>query len=175
MFTDAVNNVPVEWTLGFFLTHLLEEKARSSPSVVVFGEFFGNVALFIGLSAIAGILLCLVTRWRRPQLKTIYDLEKGRYFTTAARGRWFTIWAVLPINVFYPLSARLIGHLPFQVLVVCCVAWLSHSRKWSKGVYICESPMHVFEDFKRLISEKTTHFLPCRSLGSFLKNIAKHG
>ena len=87
MFAESVNSVQVEWTLGFFLTHLLEEQVRSSPSVVISGEVFGNTALFLGLLAIFGVLLWFVTRWRRPQLKTIYDLEKGRYFTTAARGR----------------------------------------------------------------------------------------
>lgn len=89
MFTDVVNSVPVEWTLGFFLTHsdLLEDKVRSSRSVVISGEFLGNVALFLGILALVGILLGFVTRWQRPQIKTIYDLEKGKYFTTAARGR----------------------------------------------------------------------------------------
>jgi len=90
MFTDAVNSVPVEWTVGFFLTQLLENNNSKSitPSIIIFGDIFGhNVALFVGLSVVFGLVWWLVARWRRPQLKTIYDLEKGRYFTTAARGR----------------------------------------------------------------------------------------
>lgn len=92
--TNRVNKVLVKWTAGFFITRFDEEKVRSAPPGVIFGEFFGNAALFVGLLAIAGLLLWFVIRWRRPQLKTIYDLEKGRYFTTASRGRWFRGWDV---------------------------------------------------------------------------------
>jgi len=89
VFTDAVNSVPVEWTVGFFLTQLLENNSKSTtPPIIHFGYIFGrNVALFAGVSVVFGLLWWFVARWRRPQLKTIYDLEKGRYFTTAARGR----------------------------------------------------------------------------------------
>lgn len=85
---NAVNSVPVEWTVGFFLTHVTEKKKMSKPNppIIMFEGFSGNVALFLGLLALISVLW-FVARWRRPQLKTIYDLEKGRYFTTAARGR----------------------------------------------------------------------------------------
>lgn len=88
MFMNAVNSVPVEWTVGFFLTHVTEKKKMSKPNppIIMFEGFSGNVALFLGLLALISVLW-FVARWRRPQLKTIYDLEKGRYFTTAARGR----------------------------------------------------------------------------------------
>ncbi|XP_024362754.1 probable apyrase 6 [Physcomitrium patens] len=87
MFTDAVNSVPVQFGLGFFTSKLLEENFVFSSPVVKNGELFGNLVLFLGLLAFCGVLLWFVARWRRPQLKTIYDLEKGRYITTAGRGR----------------------------------------------------------------------------------------
>ncbi|XP_024358027.1 probable apyrase 6 isoform X3 [Physcomitrium patens] len=86
LFTDSVNSVPVEWTLGFFISRLSEDKAAYSP-LILFEGFFGIVLLFLGLLATGSLIFWFVTRLRRPQHKTIYDLEKGRYFTTAARGR----------------------------------------------------------------------------------------
>ena len=69
----------------FFLIHLLEKKSKPSASMIIFGDIFGsNVALFLGVSAAFGVAMWFVASWRMPQVKTIYDLEKGRYFT---RGR----------------------------------------------------------------------------------------
>lgn len=87
-----VNNMPLDWALGAFI---LQSTAAIESIVPIESESeqWDWIAAIIGheppslLSLIAVSILLLfiawsVSKWRKPQLKTIYDLEKGRYIVT---------------------------------------------------------------------------------------------
>ncbi|RDX92835.1 putative apyrase 6 [Mucuna pruriens] len=84
---NQVGIIPLDWALGAFILQTTAD-----------GDILQNhnwIATIFSdepptLLSIIGIFIMLLTawsisRWRKPQLKTIYDLEKGRYITT----RWY--------------------------------------------------------------------------------------
>ncbi|KAF5744950.1 apyrase 6 [Tripterygium wilfordii] len=83
-FANNNGSIPFDWTVGAFILSMLEplelepanmdQQMVGNASVTYFSVF---AILLIGLLA-AFFLLQL----RKPQLKTIYDLEKGRYIVT---------------------------------------------------------------------------------------------
>jgi len=82
-FTNQVGTVPLDWALGAFILRTVED-LPPAETVRILGEdsltrFSLAAVILVGLAA------CSVSRWKKPHLKTIYDLEKGRYITTAAR------------------------------------------------------------------------------------------
>lgn len=81
----------MDWMLGAFIMQTMVEEVEvgrdgggsSSSSLVqiVGSESVTYFSLFAGL-LMAVLAAFFVLRWRRPQLKTIYDLEKGSYIVT---------------------------------------------------------------------------------------------
>lgn len=77
-------NRHVDWTLGYFiietnaepleLEHIDTGMIVGNESVTYFSFF-----AFIFLVMLAGFF---IMQWRKPQLKTVYDLEKGHYIVT---------------------------------------------------------------------------------------------
>ncbi|XP_002971296.2 probable apyrase 5 [Selaginella moellendorffii] len=79
-FTNKVGNVPLDWALGALMVKLadnIEERSEWS-----FGDDWVTILSFFGSFGLVFVLVWLVLRCRKPRLKTIYDLEKGRYITT---------------------------------------------------------------------------------------------
>ncbi|KAH7423816.1 hypothetical protein KP509_12G075400 [Ceratopteris richardii] len=82
-FTNQVGKVPLDWALGALIVKIRED-APPETSVGIFDEYkaflpFLIVAFIIGFGV-------LIFYWqRKPNLKIIYDLEKGKYITTAVR------------------------------------------------------------------------------------------
>ncbi|RCV44572.1 hypothetical protein SETIT_9G385000v2 [Setaria italica] len=79
-YSNQVGDIQVEWALGAFIT--LMQHLSLKPSHTAAASTHSNRPLF----AVVGMfLLCgafLVSRWRKPKTKIIYDLEKGRYIIT---------------------------------------------------------------------------------------------
>lgn len=76
-YSNQVGDIQVEWALGAFIT--LMQKTSLKPSHTAASSsrtLFAVVGMFI----LCGIFL--VSRWRKPRTKIIYDLEKGRYIIT---------------------------------------------------------------------------------------------
>ncbi|XP_044482890.1 probable apyrase 6 isoform X2 [Mangifera indica] len=83
-FINHTEKNPIDWTLGAFI---FESKLKSlEQEREKLDQFVGNESVTY-LSLFAFLLIVLLTaifvvQWRKPQLKTIYDLEKGHYIVT---------------------------------------------------------------------------------------------
>ncbi|KAG7563375.1 Nucleoside phosphatase GDA1/CD39 [Arabidopsis suecica] len=90
-YANQAGDIPLDWALGAFILQTATETSQHSSS----GNLHWFHALFshdskllhylIGIPILMTALVYLVTKWRKPQLKTIYDLEKGRYIVTRIR------------------------------------------------------------------------------------------
>lgn len=83
-FGNHTGGIPHDWMLGaFILQTMLEPLELETDSLV---QIVGNESVtYFSLFAfllIAVLAAFFVLKWRKPQLKTIYDLEKGRYIVT---------------------------------------------------------------------------------------------
>ncbi|XP_048136032.1 probable apyrase 6 isoform X2 [Rhodamnia argentea] len=77
-------SIPVDWTLGAYAVLTMQDTVAYESDN--FGEIVGNESVtYFSLFAVLLIVVLaafLVSQWQKPQLKTIYDLEKGRYIVT---------------------------------------------------------------------------------------------
>lgn len=79
-----MGNIPLDWALGAFIlqnTAKLDlEHAHWIANIISDDSptLLSIIAIFLVLMFVAWS----VSKWRKPQLKTIYDLEKGRYIVT---------------------------------------------------------------------------------------------
>ncbi|KAK4402988.1 putative apyrase 6 [Sesamum angolense] len=79
-YANQVHNIPLDWALGaFILQSAAELDANSDWMATVLG---GKLPLLFGIFILLILVSWLVSKWRKPQLKTIYDLEKGKYIVT---------------------------------------------------------------------------------------------
>ncbi|KAL1215302.1 putative apyrase 6 [Cardamine amara subsp. amara] len=85
-------DIPLDWALGAFILHTTTETSQRSASgnnthwfYAMFSNDSKTLTYLIGIPILITVLVCLVSKWRKPQLKTIYDLEKGRYIVTRIR------------------------------------------------------------------------------------------
>ncbi|KAF9684650.1 hypothetical protein SADUNF_Sadunf04G0140700 [Salix dunnii] len=83
-FANNTEGVPFDWTLGALISQSMLEPLESEINNL--DEIVGNESVtYFSLFAILLIALLasfFVLQLRKPQLKTIYDLEKGRYIVT---------------------------------------------------------------------------------------------
>ncbi|KAG6547500.1 hypothetical protein Mapa_010948 [Marchantia paleacea] len=84
-FTNRVGEVPLDWALGALIVHIENDNFGEVPPVWLFGDESFRIFSILGCVVLLGFVVWMIMRFRRPHLKTIYDLEKGRYITTAAR------------------------------------------------------------------------------------------
>ncbi|KAG0611610.1 hypothetical protein M758_7G152800 [Ceratodon purpureus] len=85
-FTNKVHNVPLDWALGALIVKLSEDEEQI-PHPWLFSAGYVKVLSLLVLMSVGLVVIWFIARWRRPQVTTIYDLEKGRYITTASRIR----------------------------------------------------------------------------------------
>ncbi|XP_072978382.1 probable apyrase 6 [Typha angustifolia] len=80
-FANQVGDTQIEWALGAFLMQRVATDLHHANWItsVVRNDF---VLLLLVVSTLLVFSTWLVSKWRRPELKTIYDLEKGRYIIT---------------------------------------------------------------------------------------------
>ncbi|KFK33477.1 hypothetical protein AALP_AA5G018300 [Arabis alpina] len=88
---QAGDNIPLDWALGAFILQTAAETSQHTGSsnlhsfYALFGTDSNTLLYLIGIPILITVLVYLVSKWRKPQLKTIYDLEKGRYIVTRIR------------------------------------------------------------------------------------------
>ncbi|OEL34236.1 putative apyrase 6 [Dichanthelium oligosanthes] len=77
---NQIHGVPVDWALGAFIVQTTmnrTEYSDSSASYLSSYDSSGLAPLFL-ITTVVAFTAFSILRWRRPQLKTIYDMEKGR-------------------------------------------------------------------------------------------------
>lgn len=83
-FANQVGGIPLDWALGAFIIQKMANQ-NSESSNWVSAIFFDDSSAYLSLSVVSVAILFTawsVSKWRKPQLKTIYDLERGRYIMT---------------------------------------------------------------------------------------------
>lgn len=85
------NIIPLDWTLGAYIVQTMVQPVYAEQDS--FGQIVGNESVtYFSLFAVLLILalaITLILQLRKPQFKTIYDLEKGRYIVTRIPRWWF--------------------------------------------------------------------------------------
>lgn len=74
----------IDWTLGSFIAEAMAEEVEFDPvetGLIVGNESVTYFSMFAFLFLIV-LAAFFVLQWRKPQLKTVYDLEKGHYIVT---------------------------------------------------------------------------------------------
>ncbi|KAI3944290.1 hypothetical protein MKW92_015977 [Papaver armeniacum] len=79
-YAQQVGDIPLDWALGAFILQSLG--GRHDWIGIFIGSDTSALFSFFVFSIILIFTAWSVTKWRKPQLKTIYDLEKGRYIVT---------------------------------------------------------------------------------------------
>ncbi|OWM75942.1 hypothetical protein CDL15_Pgr009587 [Punica granatum] len=83
-FTNQVGSVTLDWALGAFILQSTESADSEVPHwfSMIIGDDSHRLLLIGGILVIITLIGWFISKWRKPQLKTIYDLEKGRYIIT---------------------------------------------------------------------------------------------
>ncbi|KAM7468534.1 hypothetical protein LguiB_016096 [Lonicera macranthoides] len=87
-YADQVNDIPLDWALGAFILQITADLNvdRSNWIITYFSEDYSKLA-FLAFFLLLMFTACSVLKNKKPQLKTIYDLEKGKYITTRISSR----------------------------------------------------------------------------------------
>ncbi|KAI3971234.1 hypothetical protein MKW92_045876 [Papaver armeniacum] len=84
-FANQAGGVPLDWTLGAFILQTVVEPLKESELEKLDGVIGNDSITYFSLFAIllfAILAAFYVSKWRKPQMKTVYDLEKGHYIVT---------------------------------------------------------------------------------------------
>lgn len=81
---NQVGSIPLDWALGAFILQTTADGDIQNHDwkAAIFSDESPTLLSLIGIFIILLFTAWSISRWRKPQLKTIYDLEKGRYITT---------------------------------------------------------------------------------------------
>ncbi|KAE8673227.1 putative apyrase 6 [Hibiscus syriacus] len=82
-FANQVNDIPLDWALGAFIlqsTTNLDVQHTDWITNIINSD--STIFSIIAFSVILMFSAWSISKWRKPQLKTVYDLEKGRYIVT---------------------------------------------------------------------------------------------
>lgn len=82
----AAGSTPVDWRLGAFISQTImdpfDKITEHHDAHIIENESVTHFFLFGVLIVIVLLAAFFVMKLRKPQLKTIYDLEKGCYIVT---------------------------------------------------------------------------------------------
>ncbi|KAL5220640.1 hypothetical protein ABZP36_025353 [Zizania latifolia] len=83
---NQIGGMPVDWALGAFIVQKASNQTEYSDSSVPYlnNDYSGLVPLLF-ITAVVVFTACSILKERRSRLKTIYDMEKGRYIITRVR------------------------------------------------------------------------------------------
>lgn len=79
-----MGNIPLDWALGAFIVQTTAKLDMEKPDWIstIISEDSPTILSLVGIFILLMFTVWSVSKWRKPQLKTIYDLEKGRYIVT---------------------------------------------------------------------------------------------
>ncbi|KAG6489388.1 hypothetical protein ZIOFF_050657 [Zingiber officinale] len=78
-YANQAGGIQIEWALGAYLTQATNSLEKNWTKPVLPDNI---MLLFLVTSTLLAFAAWLGYKWKQPGLKTIYDLEKGRYITT---------------------------------------------------------------------------------------------
>ncbi|MBA0727593.1 hypothetical protein Golax_000566 [Gossypium laxum] len=83
-FANQVNDIPLDWALGAFILQStsISDVQQTDWITIIMSSDSSTLISITAISAILMFAAWSVSKWRKPQLKTVYDLEKGRYIVT---------------------------------------------------------------------------------------------
>ncbi|XWS23185.1 hypothetical protein CRYUN_Cryun29cG0099400 [Craigia yunnanensis] len=83
-FANQVESIPLDWALGAFILQSTTNANVKQPDWIttIISDDSPTLLSIIAISAILMFIAWSISKWRKPQLKTVYDLEKGRYIVT---------------------------------------------------------------------------------------------
>ncbi|KAF5751989.1 apyrase 6 isoform X1 [Tripterygium wilfordii] len=83
-FANQVGSIPLDWALGAFILQSTADLDVEQPDWIatITSEDSPTLLSLIAILVILMFVAWSVSKWRKPQLKTVYDLEKGRYIVT---------------------------------------------------------------------------------------------
>ncbi|KAG6765582.1 hypothetical protein POTOM_029630 [Populus tomentosa] len=83
-FANQVGNIPLDWALGAFILHtnVALDMEHSDWIATIISDDSPTLLSLIGFAILIMFIAWSISKWRKPQLKTVYDLEKGRYIVT---------------------------------------------------------------------------------------------
>lgn len=81
---NQVGSIPLDWALGAFILQSTSELDIGHTGWIsaIISDGSPTLLSVIFIFAILLFTVWSLSKWRKPQLKTIYDLEKGRYIVT---------------------------------------------------------------------------------------------
>jgi len=129
---NQIHGVPVDWALGAFIVQTTMNRTEYSDSSVSYLNNHSSGLVPLLFITVVVFTAFSILRWRRPRLRTIYDMEKGRYIVTSA-SRWVAHigvgsgWtscsgALLTMYVDFP---KLISYSVASYAPACCLAELA--------------------------------------------------
>ncbi|MFQ6649626.1 hypothetical protein Gotur_023575 [Gossypium turneri] len=83
-FANQVNDIPLDWALGAFILQStsISDVQQTDWITIIMSSDSSTLVSITAISAILMFAAWSISKWRKPQLKTVYDLEKGRYIVT---------------------------------------------------------------------------------------------
>ncbi|TYH90991.1 hypothetical protein ES332_A13G087200v1 [Gossypium tomentosum] len=83
-FANQVNDIPLDWALGAFILQstTISDVQQTDWITIIMSSDSSTLISITAISAILMFAAWSISKWRKPQLKTVYDLEKGRYIIT---------------------------------------------------------------------------------------------
>ncbi|KAI3744506.1 hypothetical protein L1987_57589 [Smallanthus sonchifolius] len=82
-YANQVNNIPLDWALGAFIFQTMREldagQLHPPKSIITMDSSMLSGLIFVIVLLFAAYY---VSKWRKPSVKTIFDLEKGKYIVT---------------------------------------------------------------------------------------------
>lgn len=142
---NQIHGVPVDWALGAFIVQTTMNRTEYSDSSVSYLNSYDSPGLVPLLFIIVVVFTALsILRWRKPRLKTIYDMEKGRYIITRV-SQWVAHISVGSGWTFCS-GALLTMYVDFPKLISYLVAnYLQHVALRSQLVEFEQQPLYMIE------------------------------
>ncbi|KAI7751196.1 hypothetical protein M8C21_027808 [Ambrosia artemisiifolia] len=83
-YANQVNNIPLDWALGAFIFQIMSELDVEQLQPPKLSIITMDYSVLSGLIIVIILLFAAyyVSKWRKPNVKTIFDLEKGKYIVT---------------------------------------------------------------------------------------------
>lgn len=81
---NQIGSIPLDWALGAFILQSTSDLDVGNTDWIsaIISDGSPTLLSVIFIFAILLFTVWSLSKWRKPQLKTIYDLEKGRYIVT---------------------------------------------------------------------------------------------